>query len=328
MRNAIPAHPLISVILPVYNGERYIADAICCIIAQTYPHWELLVIDDGSADGSAAVAGSFAVRDDRISVTRIAHAGLARAINTGIDLSRGDMIARMDADDLCPPERFALQLEWMRTTGVEVCGGSAVCFGKHSGVLWVPETHEGIAREQIFRYPMWAPTVLTHADIFRANRPDETVAADDYELWARLAHRYRLGNMPAVLLKLRCHDQQTHIRDAKGCAADRRRLRPGLIRALFPDAEADDVDTIKGVAEKQPMADIAQLDRAGHWLVRLAQCPELRVRRQMLRRWQQTCRRAVKAAADLAPDVERTYRRYAQQFGLPGTETDAELLAA
>ncbi len=246
---SVPSQPLISIVLPVYNAERYVADAIRSIIAQTYPRWELLVIDDGSADGSAAVAESFAARDSRIGVTRIPHAGLARAINTGIDLARGEMIARMDADDLCPPERFALQLDWMRATGVEVCGGSAVCFGKHSGVLWVPESHDGIAHEQIFRYPMWAPTVLTHAEIFRANRPDERVAADDYELWTRLVQRYRLGNMPAILLKLRCHDEQTHIRDAAGCTADRRRLRPGLLRALFPDAGGHDIETIGAIAE-------------------------------------------------------------------------------
>ena len=311
--------------MPVYNAERYIADAIRSIVAQTYPYWELIVIDDGSDDGSAEVAESFAARDHRIHVTRIPHAGLPRAINTGVDLARGEMIARMDADDISPPERFALQLDWMGSTGVEVCGGSVFCFGQYSGAIWFPESHDAIRREQIFRYPMLAPTFLTHSEIFRANRENEQVASDDYELLSRLVQLYRLGNMPAILLKHRCHEQQTHILNAEACAADHRRLRPSLIRALFPGANEDDVDTIGAVVEKRPFADLSELDRAGHWLVRLADCPELRLRKQMLRRWRQACRRS---AADLGSEVEPTYRYRAQQFSLPDSDTDFDLQAA
>jgi len=319
-RFIVPQRPLISVILPVYNAERYVSDAIACIAAQTYPHWELLIVDDGSTDGSAAIAETFAAQDARMRVTRLPHGGLARAVNAGIDQAQGEMIARMDADDLCPPERFALQLDWMRASGVEVCGGWAEYFGGRSGLPWMPETHDAIRREQIFRLPLWAPTVMLHAEIFRANRADETVASDDYEMWARLAQRHRLGNMPAILLKLRWHEQQTHIVNAKACAEDHRRLRPGLIRALFADAQEADLATIEALVEKRPL-ELRGLDRSGYWLTRFADCSEPGLRRQMLGRWQQACHRS----AALGGDVEAIYRQYAGQFGLPVSEMDVSL---
>jgi glycosyltransferase involved in cell wall biosynthesis len=98
------ARPLASVILPVYNGERYLAETIESVLAQTYRPLEVIVVDDGSTDGSGAVARSYGVR-----YLRQANAGTAAARNTGVGLSRGALLAHMDADDLWEPEKVAVQ---------------------------------------------------------------------------------------------------------------------------------------------------------------------------------------------------------------------------
>jgi glycosyltransferase involved in cell wall biosynthesis len=99
---------LVTVLLPVYNAGKYLASAIESIVNQTYPNFELLIIDDGSTDDSAAVASSFS--DPRIRYHKIAHGGLGNAINKGIELARYEIIVRMDADDIALPERLEKQI--------------------------------------------------------------------------------------------------------------------------------------------------------------------------------------------------------------------------
>ena len=162
---AIPAEPLISVVMPVRNGAPYVADAVSSIQAQSYRHWELVVVDNESDDDSAAIVGALAARDSRIRLITGVPRGIAGALNAGVDLARGQLIARMDADDVAVPERLEVQLQWMRRTGVEICGGWIQQFGDRQGLVWFPETHEAIARELLFRCALMHPTVLTHAEI-------------------------------------------------------------------------------------------------------------------------------------------------------------------
>src|SRR2546425_12663765 len=100
--------------MPVYNAERYVAEAITSILTQTYPRLEFIIVDDGSTDGSAALVCAFAARDSRIRPFFLAHGGQSRALHAGIATARGELIALMDNDDIALPERFAIQLAWMR----------------------------------------------------------------------------------------------------------------------------------------------------------------------------------------------------------------------
>src|SRR5262245_55079183 len=103
----VPAQPLISVVMPVYNAERYVADAIASILAQTYAQFEFIIVDDGSTDGSAAIVRAFAARDARVRPLFLTHYSIGRARNAGIALTQGGLIAHMDADDIALPERLA-----------------------------------------------------------------------------------------------------------------------------------------------------------------------------------------------------------------------------
>ena len=113
---------LVSIITPCYNGEKYVAHTIRSVLAQTYENWELIIVDDGSTDGSASIIRSFAQTDSRIRFIRQENAGSAAARNAGIRAARGRFLALLDADDVWEPEFLAEQLEFMKAkNAVCVC---------------------------------------------------------------------------------------------------------------------------------------------------------------------------------------------------------------
>ena len=114
---------LVSIITPCYNGDRYIADTIESVMRQTYPHWEMLIVDDGSSDDTARIAAGYAGRDERIKLIQQANAGTAAARNAGMKLARGRYIALLDADDIWEPEFLSRQMDFLRRKdAVCVCG--------------------------------------------------------------------------------------------------------------------------------------------------------------------------------------------------------------
>ncbi|MBQ3478260.1 MAG: glycosyltransferase family 2 protein [Clostridia bacterium] len=115
---------LVSIITPCYNGGRFIADTIESVLGQTYAQWEMIVVDDGSADDTPQIAERYAARDSRIQLIRQQNAGTAHARNTGMKQAKGRYIALLDADDLWEPDFLEKQLAFMRKTGA-VCVCSA-----------------------------------------------------------------------------------------------------------------------------------------------------------------------------------------------------------
>src|SRR5688500_4258827 len=105
--------PTVSVIMPVYNTERFVAETTESVLAQTFSDFEFLIIDDGSTDGSKAILEGFARRDPRVRVVSRANKGLVATLNEGLALATAPLVARMDADDLCDPTRFKKQVKAM-----------------------------------------------------------------------------------------------------------------------------------------------------------------------------------------------------------------------
>src|SRR4051812_10668575 len=107
------AHPLISVVMPVYNCQRYLASAIGSILTQSYADFEFVIVDDGSTDRSREIIEGFAKKDSRVKLISRPNTGIVGALNDGVAAARGKYIARMDADDISMPERFQKQLDYM-----------------------------------------------------------------------------------------------------------------------------------------------------------------------------------------------------------------------
>ena len=115
MGTSSTVEPRISVLMPVYQAERYLEEAVESILAQSFDDFELLALDDGSTDASQRILEALAGRDERIRVRRTEHAGLVSQLNRGLAEARGEFIARMDADDVSHPERFERQLAFLDT---------------------------------------------------------------------------------------------------------------------------------------------------------------------------------------------------------------------
>lgn len=203
--------PRISVVLPVYNGAETLARAIASIQAQAHRDWELLVVDDGSEDGSAAITATFAETDPRIQLLRRPHRGLVSALNTGCAAARGEFIARMDADDASHPDRFMRQLDWfsLHPQG-GLCGthvamaGNAVGSGRRRYETWLNHlvTHEEIVRNLFVECPIAHPTFMMRRGAYvLVGGYRDFEGPEDYELVLRCWQAgYTLGNVPEVLL--------------------------------------------------------------------------------------------------------------------------------
>jgi glycosyltransferase involved in cell wall biosynthesis len=203
--------PMLSVILPVYNAEKYIAKAVDSILTQTYTNFELLIIDDGSTDNSLSILLHYKNRDARIHLISRENRGLVATLNEGIEFARGEWIARMDADDISLPHRFERQLQWLEQIGADICGSWIRFFGtSDQRTVTYGQTDEAVKMELLFCSPFAHPTVMMKTALVKKLRYDKAWdKAEDYDLWERVARAgWKMTNVPEVLLLHRQHASQ------------------------------------------------------------------------------------------------------------------------
>ena len=200
-------NPRVSVVMSVYNGQAFLAEALNSILRQSLRELELIVVNDGSKDRSSQILSAFARRDSRMRVLEQPNAGLANALNRAITQARGEWIVRMDADDWSPPNRIERQLAWMQTTGADLGGCAVQSFGRLrlSSTLRYPGTHEQILMRLLFNSAFSHPTVMMRKAWAQRLPYDVSFdTAQDYELWTRMAAAgARMTNCPEVLLRYR-----------------------------------------------------------------------------------------------------------------------------
>jgi glycosyltransferase involved in cell wall biosynthesis len=212
MSTDMTAAPAVSVLMPVYNGERYLATAIESILNQTFADFEFIIVDDGSTDGTAAILADYQQRDERIQVYRQENQGIVASLNRGLELAQGKYIARMDSDDVSLPERLAKQVDFLEAhpdigvlgTWVKIMDSS----GSTSDTWQFPAQHGVLGWCLCFTCPIMHPTVMMRRQIVEqaGGYSSDMVHAEDYDLWRRLSGVTRLSNLPDVLLQLRLHE--------------------------------------------------------------------------------------------------------------------------
>lgn len=243
--------PTISVVLPVHNGEAYLREALESILAQTFRDFELIGIDDGSTDGTLAILEEYAKRDDRVRIVSREQRGLVATLNEGIDLARGAWIARMDADDIAMPNRFAIQLAQLKRSQADFCGGAVRCFGDWVAVWHYPVNHEACEVHMLFDVPFAHPAVMGRRDAFRSLRYSEDfLHCEDYDLWQRAwAAGYRFTNAPEVVLRYRVHGRQVSSRHQGWQRQSANRVRFRHWQALLPTIDGKEIERIVDVLE-------------------------------------------------------------------------------
>lgn len=184
MNHSVP----ISVVMPVFNAGKYLTEAIESILVQTFPDFELIIIDDGSTDDSADIIRSFAGQDKRIKPIFTAHAGIVSALKTGLETASGKYVARMDADDVSLPERFQLQHDFMEKGHADLCGGHYVVIDETGNYLYthVVSTRPNLAAVILSRtVPFAHGSAMIRRSFIEENDITYRVVpnAEDYAFW-------------------------------------------------------------------------------------------------------------------------------------------------
>ena len=206
--------PLVSVIMPVYNGERYLPQAIESILGQTLRDFEFIILNDGSSDGTAPLIERFACLDSRIRVYHQENRGLVAAINRLLALSQAPYVARMDADDISLPHRLEAELNFLEANYSVALVGSAIelisSLGMPSHIVRFPTSDHDIRRALLHHNCIAHPAVMMRKDAVQAVGGYRKcfAAAEDYDLWLRLAERFQLANLRDPVLQYRVHPLQ------------------------------------------------------------------------------------------------------------------------
>jgi len=205
--------PTLSVVMSVYNTKKYLAEAIDSILQQTFKDFEFVIIDDGSTDGSTKIIDYFAARDSRIKVIKQKNQGLVYSLNKAVKATRGELIARMDADDVSEKNRLKLQInEFINNSGLVILGTGFTNIGPNGSKLRSSEyssslsySDEDIKRELFVRCPfahgsvMFNKKAAIRAGLYR----DNVGPTEDYDLWIRLRKKGDYKNLPQKLFMYR-----------------------------------------------------------------------------------------------------------------------------
>lgn len=195
--------------MPVYNGEKYLVEAIDSILQQTFTDFELLIIDGGSKDNSLKIIEQYQDSRIRLIFQDKNTKGLASALNQGLENAKGKYIARMDSDDISYPKRLQKQVDFMdRNTKVGLCGTWIVFSfdGKLGKVQKYPTNFDELKVSLFFSTSFGHPSVMLEKSLFKKHNltyNTEFKYGEDYDLWNRCADYFELANIPEVLLTYR-----------------------------------------------------------------------------------------------------------------------------
>jgi glycosyltransferase involved in cell wall biosynthesis len=209
------SNPLISVILPVYNAEKYVSQAIESILTQTFQDFELILIEDGSTDQSPRILQSYQTEDERIRLVKNeANLGLISTLNKGIGIAKGKYIARMDADDICRPTRLEKQMKFLeKHPEIDVLGTGMEYIQEDGFELgWFeihPKTPGAIRWILMFGNPFGHPTILLRKKAIDKVQgySEQDRLVEDYALWTRMIQARNGANLDEPLVKYRLHPE-------------------------------------------------------------------------------------------------------------------------
>lgn len=210
MSNDKKDKPLVSVVMPIYNAEKYLTQAIESILSQTLENFELILINDASTDKTLQIIRKYKKRDNRIRIiNNKKNLQMAQSLNLAISKAESDLIARMDQDDISFPNRLEVQYDFMNShPSVAIVGNNIIIINEKNKVIGkrtYPTTSNGL-KKILFRYSAFAhPTVMFRKSAFQKVKGynQEKHPCEDIDLWFRLGKKYEFASIPSFLLKYR-----------------------------------------------------------------------------------------------------------------------------
>lgn len=256
--------PLVSVLIPCYNCEKYVEEAVRSIMNQTYTELEIICINDGSTDHTTEILNLLSNEDNRIKyIENQVNIKLIATLNKGLQLCNGRYIARMDADDISLPERIEKQVDFLeQNPDYGIVGTYVQLFGL-SDKRWNEETENNAIKGALYRKTTFAhPTVLMRKSVIDDNKlhyKTDYLHAEDYKLWCDFSPHTKMANLPEILLNYRITDNQIsskYIREQEECTAKIRRemidklLHPIGIMPHWEKVTSKDIENLYSVKEK------------------------------------------------------------------------------
>ncbi|MFL1012232.1 glycosyltransferase family 2 protein [Flavisericum labens] len=239
--------PLVSVVMPVYNCDAFVGEAVNSVLNQTFQDFELIIIDDGSTDSTREVLNGF--DDSRINLVFFdKNQGVSKATNEGFRLAKGTYIARMDGDDISVRERFEKQVDVLESNpDILICGSHVKYLGGTNNVIRFKENHNEIITELLVSCSICMGSSMFRRKALRGYYYDEARrSGEDYEFWTRVAWLGELYNIQEVLLLYRVHEKQASIKHKPQQVIDDVDIRLGLFKKLGYDSNHfDDVLLLK-----------------------------------------------------------------------------------
>jgi glycosyltransferase involved in cell wall biosynthesis len=269
--------PKVTVVIPVYNREKYVRDAIDSILAQTFTDFELLVIDDGSTDGSQKVVRSYG--DPRIRlVCNERNQGIPKTRNTGIRLARGEYLAFLDSDDQACPERLRKQVAFLDSHPDYAAVGAWIEWIDEEGrplgrIKRRAVSPEEIAAQRLFRGGLQNSASMARTVVLRNyGHQEQYDTSEDFDLWARIAATHKLTSLPEVLLRCRRHKSRTTREQAHRVKDRRLAIYATQLHALgvaFTRSDLERHFLLRSMRKQRFTPDLAYLAWAEAWLLRL-----------------------------------------------------------
>lgn len=262
----------VTVLMPVYNTAAYLKQAIDSILAQTFTDFEFLIIDDASTDGSVDIIKAYA--DPRIQlIQKPENTGYTNSLNMGLNLAKGEYIARMDSDDISLPNRFARQVAFMDAhPEVGVCGTLVEFIGAREGIE-EKETESHRIKNILFRTNQFChPSIFIRTSVLRENNlyfDPALEPAEDYAFWVRLSRVSDLRNIAERLVKYRIHPHQVSMRWSKEQSAVFDHVRLQQVRELGIDYSDEEAQLHLALLKGNLLVTASHLIKAYHWIVRL-----------------------------------------------------------
>lgn len=241
--------PAITVLMPAYNAAPYIAEAINSILHQTFVNFELLIVNDGSADNTEAVVRSF--NDKRIILTNRLNGGVAAALNTGLKVARGSYIARFDADDVCYPNRLTEQYDFMQANPQYHIVGTGVDYMDRNGNMIFTNIPFDLTKERTHAALLRTCPFIHSSVIYRKDSilefggyNEHAHTFEDHLLWLQVLKKYQGFNLPQSLIKVRLTPESVTMDERWHHPIFRKIKLNALSKGFIDAAEGEVIDSI------------------------------------------------------------------------------------
>ncbi len=232
-------NPKISILLPVYNAEKFVSGTIQSMLNQTFSDFEFIIINDCSTDRSLQIINDF--KDERIRVvSNEVNLGLTKTLNIGLNLCNGEYIARMDADDISMPDRLQIQVDYLeKHPEIDIVSGNYEIFGSHSEIVKVPLNEEYLKLDLFFQNSICHPAVMMRKDSlskFDLSYDTKYLHTEDWALWFNcITKGLRIKNIDHILIKYRLEGQNITVQNRDSFELRSTENYKAILKTLFND---------------------------------------------------------------------------------------------